>query len=398
MAKKNEGSITERTPGVWSIQMDLGQDAKGKRIRKTYTVKGSRADAELERWALVKRMADGELAAHNATSAERIETVGTWLEKWFKGARLALKTRTQDNYRRAIDHFINPALGHIALAELTPMEVRTWQTDLLDTYSTSTVRLARAVLSAAYNEAVGLEVLARNPVPLAKFPKQGAPAPGPMPSLTGIKAALNIWRDEGHPFYAALFLAAYTGMRRGELAAVRWSRINMDTGVLAVDEQRTVSDSQGVISIAPKTDHSLRFVELNPAIMAVLATHRDQQDAYRRGLDLPPTDYVFTGPKGEPVHPGSLQRAIRTLGRRVGENITVRSLRHFHASYTVKAGGSIRDLSARLGHASTSITMNIYAHSQPDWQREGLDKFSGLMADGMADALPDGRVIEAVRS
>ena len=89
---------------------------------------------------------------------------------------------------------------------------------------------------------------------------------------------------------------------------------------------------------------------------------------------------VFAGACGEWINPNQLTRAVESLGERVGHpGMTVRSLRHFHASVALQTGQNIVVVSKRLGHSNVSITSDIYAHSLPNWQRQAVDAFAQAM-------------------
>ena len=138
----------------------------------------------------------------------------------------------------------------------------------------------------------------------------------------------------------------------------------------------------GLILEPPKTDSGRRRVDLDAGTVEVLRRHRESQeevktvmrDAYQDG------GVVFANHYGEWLNPGLLGRTVKTLGRRAGhEGMTVRSLRHFHASVAIQTGQNIVVVSKRLGHSNVSITTDIYAHALPGWQKQAADAFAEAM-------------------
>lgn len=125
-----------------------------------------------------------------------------------------------------------------------------------------------------------------------------------------------------------------------------------------------------------------RTVDLDARTVDVLREHRVRQGRVRETMREAYDDRgrVFAGPYGEWVHPARLYSTVKRYGRRAGrEGMSVRSLRHFHASVALQAGQNIVVVSKRLGHSSVSITTDIYAHSLPGWQRETAEAFAAAM-------------------
>ena len=139
---------------------------------------------------------------------------------------------------------------------------------------------------------------------------------------------------------------------------------------------------RGLILNPPKTASGRRTVDLDTGTVQVLAEHREEQ---RQTIEMLGPAYrdegrVFANPDGGWVRPQQLYRAVKRLGARIGKpGITVRSLRHFHASVALQTGQNIVVVSKRLGHSNVSITSDIYAHSLPGWQREAAEAFADAM-------------------
>ena len=171
-------------------------------------------------------------------------------------------------------------------------------------------------------------------------------------------------------------------MRRGEALALTWSKVNLGAGRLINDATLGRTLDKGLVVEPPKTESGRRVIDLDAATIEVLSRHWDiqQQTKRVRREAYAPNNMVFAGPEGEWLNPMALTRAVKRLGARVGaENLTVRSLRQFHASVTLQSGQSVVIASKRLGHASVSIMEDIYAHSLPGWQKQAAEAFAKAM-------------------
>ena len=182
---------------------------------------------------------------------------------------------------------------------------------------------------------------------------------------------------------------AYTGLRRGEVLALQWDKVDLEAGRLVVEASLARTRERGLLLQPPKTASGWRVVDLDPKTVDVLVEHRLAQQKQRALLGEAYRDngLVFPNELGELLNPMRLTRAMTALGRRMGqEGMTVRSLRHFHASLALATGENIVELSKRLGHANVSITSDIYAHSMPGRQKQMADRVARAMEE--ADKSP----------
>lgn len=163
-----------------------------------------------------------------------------------------------------------------------------------------------------------------------------------------------------------------TGLRRGELLALRWQNIDLEKGMLYVTQTLTVTQQQGLIFKTPKTGKSRRSVTLPPSAVEALREHRRRQTEER--LRLGPVwqdhDLVFPGPDGRPWHPDTFTSSFRDLCARAGVQARLHDLRHTHATQLLKAGVHAKIVTERLGHSSIGITLDTYSHVLPGMQDE----------------------------
>ncbi len=169
-------------------------------------------------------------------------------------------------------------------------------------------------------------------------------------------------------------------MRRGEALGLKWAQVELDNDRLLIKASLVVT-AHGLALEPPKTASGQRVVDLDGCTVAVLREHRARQVELAQQLSGKPPEIVFPRPgPDEWCHPNTLSHALTSLAKKAGRpKVTLRSLRHFHATLTLHSGQNIVVVSKRLGHAKVSITSDIYAHVLPGWQREAAEAFAHAM-------------------
>ena len=169
----------------------------------------------------------------------------------------------------------------------------------------------------------------------------------------------------GLALYPIIALALATGMRRGELLALRWGDVDLDAGRIQV-ERSLEQTKAGLRFKEPKTKHGRRSIKIPPSIIAELRAHWAQQQAQRLRLGLGRAgdgDLVFASWDGTIRSPNATTREwVRALAENRLPTISLHALRHTHASQLIAAGMDPVAISRRLGHASPTITLNVYGH------------------------------------
>ena len=182
-----------------------------------------------------------------------------------------------------------------------------------------------------------------------------------------------------HRHYAAWYVAATTGMRRGEILGLLWRDVDLDRRRLAV-RRSLVSVGYELRESDTKTERSQRVLDLDDRTIAVLRAHRQQQAKVARTLRVEAPDAVFTKPDGSPIHPDLFTQAFGQRVRSAGvPRIRLHDLRHTHATLLLQAGVSPKVVSERLGHATVAFTMQVYAHVIPGMQAGAAAAFGELV-------------------
>jgi integrase len=326
-------------------------------------------------------------------------TLGEWLDQWLDSLRLAPSTMA--SYQKNVRLHIRPKLGAVPLVKLTGTKITTLYRDLErggrqdhkegTALSARTVRYVHTILKAALREAVAQGLIATNPADKAKPPAaREAKAPEIHPWTAGELSAFLSWADEhGCSDAVAYRVLAYTGMRRGELLALRWRDLDTDAGRLSVRRSVGVVKTKGkgeqVIEGPTKTGRQ-RSVDLDPQTIAALRGWR----LARASLDLRlvwDESLMFADFQGGYLNPDrfsrrftrSLTLARKELGADALPVIRVHDLRHTHASVLLAAGVPVKVVSERLGHATVTIRLETYQHIMPGMQAEAAARFAALV-------------------
>ncbi|MFT4227087.1 tyrosine-type recombinase/integrase [Micropruina sp.] len=388
---RGEGSVSQyqtKAGGRWLIKY---HDAEGVvRLKRGYLTKKAAADALGDINADIR---NGRYVAPTKT------TLGDWLDEWVDGLRLAPSSMA--SYRRNIEHHVKPYLGNVPLQQLTGPRLTKLYRELETSgkvnhkkgtgLSPRSVRYVHTIVKAAMKSAVDHGKIAKNPATLAVPPSaRDAKSPEIHP-WTGEQLSLFLaWAKERRTdIFPAWHLLAYTGMRRGELLALRWRDVDLNDGRISIRRSLTPvrTKGQGLSLIEGLTKgKASRVVDIDPTTVAVLKTHRLARGALAMPL-IRDTALVFANQEGDRLHPDAFTRrfteSVASCARKPGEDalpaVRLHDLRHTHATLLLKAGINVKIVSERLGHASVGITWDTYQHVMPGMQREAAVQFAALM-------------------
>jgi integrase len=367
------GSIFKRS-GRWAFRVDAGFHAESGKRRQV--LRQGFATKKLAEAALTEVM---RAAATNAVVARSTMRLGDYLEEWLVGQRTRLRETTLRSYVIAAQRVITH-IGRVPLQSLTPLQIETFYADLLHSgggrrtgLSSKSVRNSHVVLRKALADAERLGLVPRNAASVAQAPTVSRIefATWTAEDLKEFFAAI---RDDR--LYASFVLLATTGMRRGELLGLRWRDVDVDAGQLAVVQTRSVVGWRTVVA-PPKTQRSRRTIYLDAHTVAILREHRQRQRAEQlaAGEDWDSThDLVFRDELGGPIHPEWYSREFELFIRHAGvPRIRLHDLRHTFATLALKTGVHPKVVSERLGHATVSITLDLYSHVTPAIARDAAD-------------------------
>jgi integrase len=327
-------------------------------------VRGTRRDAEKELAKVLTELADGRYVA---PTVETVETYARhWLENIAPAGRTALSV---ERYRSIITAHIIPALGSIALQKLDGKAIDRFYAHLRKDggrygggLSSVTLHNVHRMLSQLLASAVKAKLLARSP--MDEVQTKTKPKRKPVEVLDEAELSMLLAHLEGHWLYMPTLLAAYTGLRRGEVLGLRWRDIEFAKATLQVAQAVEVIGSKiGIVE--PKTARSRRTVKLPASLLPELTRHRKEQAAMRLklGLGRDAADLVFTSPEGVMLNPTVFSETFTREVRAAGVKRTkFHGLRHLHITHLLKSGVPVHVVSARAGHARPSVTLDTYSH------------------------------------
>lgn len=351
----NEGSISRRSDGRWYGRYTV-HTADGPKQRSVY---GKTRDEVREK--LTKAMADRD--AGLVFDSENI-TVEEYLNRWLSDSvRDTVRGSTHASYTRIVNKHLIPGIGHVKLSKLKPDHLRRLYREKLDAgLSTRTVQYTHTIAKKALKDAVRMERIPRNPADAVDPPKLVQDEIHPL-SADQVRALLAT--TEGERLAAFYTVAVHTGMRPGEMMALRWSDVDLEGKTARVN--RALSD--GGEMAEPKTAKSRRRIDLSAASIEALRAHRKRQLEERMekaGL-WEDQGLVFASAAGTPLSRHNLSRTFKKHLRRaeLPETFRLYDLRHTCATLLLSRNVHPKYVQELLGHSSITLTLDTYSHVIP---------------------------------
>jgi integrase len=261
------------------------------------------------------------------------------------------KASTQHGYKTVLANHVLPAWKDWRLRDIERLAIQQWVAEkFAKKTGWQTVRNSWVLLSGVLESAVEYGYLQTNPARDVKFPQKGLKE---KPAMIEGESLVKLLDELGEPYRTMVQLIAATGLRIGELLALRWSALDLDIGTLAVRESVFEGRFQ-----APKTVKAMRTIPLGSHAIAVLSSHRDASCRQQ------PNDLVFGNRKGEPFRESKiLTRVLQPAAESAGlGRVTWHQFRHIHSSLLNDLRVPAKIAQEQLGHASVSTTLGIYTH------------------------------------
>jgi len=340
------------------LKFDIGADpVTGQRRIRYASFKRTKRAAEIELARLIAEHASG--AGVDPTKATVADFIHRWDRDW---ASVNVSPKTMERYRGLINKQIIPHIGSNPVQKLRPVHLSELYAKLLrDGLAARTVGHVHRVLHRALGHAAQWGVVQQNVASLVSPPRVPS-AEIEILREDEIKGVMDRLRERSIYMIAALALA--TGMRRGELLALRWQDVDMDAGKVRV-ERSLEQTKAGLRFKSPKTRHGRRTISIPPATVIELREHWKVQQERRLALGMGKAsadDLVLPTWEGNVRSPNALTKEWTVAMAEAGLDCTLHSLRHSHASALISAGIDVLTISRRLGHASPTITLGTYGH------------------------------------
>jgi integrase len=309
-------------------------------------------------------------------------TVQEHFEEWWEIKRTKVKPTTAENYRFILDRYILPKFGSQLLKDLSSAKIEKVFIELIQELSESTVRLVSIVLSQGLERAVKERRIAFNPAKGIERPKGRKRSVTPYTS-NELKTLLESL--ESHRLFAFFRLLAYTGARRGEILALRWSDLDFEKATLSISKNRTRLGKSVIEQDSTKGGDGKRLVQLDSETLRLVRDHRRRQieERMKAGSLWQEADFIFTQENGLPLDPSTPYQLFKKTAKKLGlRSESLHSIRHLHATELLNSGAGVHLVKDRLGHSDISTTLRIYAHIRPEQKQEVADLFARAIENG----------------
>jgi integrase len=378
------GHIRRRGKNSWELKYDTDTDRAGQRQTQFVSFKGSKREAANRLAELLAAVAKGSHVDPNKITIA--EFVRGRIDQWEASGNIT--SRSAERYRELARIQIDRFIGTRTVQKLRPLDVEEWHAVLRSRgradgkgCSASTISHAHRVLAMAFRDAVENELVTRNVVAAKSAPTVKRP------EIVIVRAEdVSRFVERMRPrsrYYAATILGLFCGLRLGETLGLRWQSVDVDRKTLRVHQALEFTKAHGIRLKEPKTRASIRTLTLPDIVVSTLREHRRTQLELRLQLGagkLGPNDLLFSNVDGTPMHPFHFSTTWADCAASIGfPDLTYHCLRHTHASQLISAGIDVVKIAHRLGHASPTVTLEVYGHL--------FDKDDGKAAEAINAAL-----------
>jgi len=385
---RGEGSISERSDGRWMARAIVGYDVNnGKPIRKAFYGK-SREEA-------AAKMNDALANVRKGTYSEPEKMLyAEWLDKWINDyIKTTRRPNTVRSYEHLIKNHLKPTLGHLRLREIRAGHIQRLNEKTKDNggeLSNRTVRYLHTLVHGSLEQAFKEGLIMANPSRAVKQPKRVTREIKYF-NNDEIKLFLELARESHH--YPAFLLELATGLRVGELLALRWGDIDLKQGTVRVRRGLVRVSGKGVKFHEPKTNLGKRTIGIPTGVVEVLKFHKAKRkniideagEAWTGEIDFldgesKENDLVFHNNLGQPWDANSFSKHFKKLLKGTElEGMTFHGLRHTFATMSLQEGIDIRTIQENLGHHNAGFTLNVYANTTQKMKQEATNKIGKLL-------------------
>lgn len=300
------------------------------------------------------------------------ELATEWVETY---QRDHIKHQTYIKYKCCIRNYIEPVIGEKDIGEFTRRSIQDYINALKKTnglhtrktLSASTVNAVLTTLKLIFSYAVDFDMLPANPTERVRGAKRVAERDLKCFTLEEQRLIEEYCYGKNDAYWFGIVLDLYTGLRMGELLALEWKDVDLDSGVISINKTVYISkDDNGTwkeMTDTPKSRTSCREIPLPAHMVAQLRRLRSCSDSRR----------IISRSDGTPLDNKRYRYTYNAMLEELGiRHISFHSLRHTFATRAIESGMDVKTLSEILGHANASITLNIYTHSMPDTKRKAM--------------------------
>ena len=373
------GSIEKRGKNSYRLTVSEGFDLNGKPMIHRKTVHGTKKDAEVELAKFITEVQNGLVI--DGKSLKFSEFTEIWKRDY---ASKELAPSTYKRYCRMLETRLLPYFGHFYINKIKPTDIMKFY-DLLEKdtqlvrkkgnngsknkkpLSGKTILEHHRLLRAMLHKAVYWQLIVSNPAervqsPKARKPKRRSYDDEQTKILLENLEQLSI---EDTKYKVAIILTVFTGVRLGELMGLEWQDVDFKNGIISINRSSQYLADMGVFTKVPKTESSIREIAIPEFIISLLEEYKlwyeEKKSIY--GELWTNSDRLFVQADGKPMHPSTISKwFVKYVGQIGLPVINFHGLRHTNASLLVAQNVDIAVISARLGHAQISTTLDFYVH------------------------------------
>ena len=377
----NEGSIYKRKDGFWCGQITIGRDENGRQKRQYFYGKTRQEVADKIAKAL------NDLANGVYVDPARL-LLKDWLNTWlWEYKKQTLRPSTFQDYESLINNHIVPAIGHYKLKDLRPEHLQAlYNSKYENGLSFSTIKQIHVILHSALDQALKNGLIVRNVSEATTLPK--VKTKNEIRVLTLQEQQRFIAALEGERLRPAFLLALASGVRLGELLALKWDCVNLKEGTITIKSSlrriktydKNLPTKTMLAFQEPKTAAGIRTIPVPPVILEELKEHRKRQleERLQAGSLYEDNNLVFATELGTPIEPRNFLRVFYRIIEKANLDINFHALRHTYATRLLEANEHPKVVQELLGHNDISTTLNIYSHVMPEIKKAAAMKLNNL--------------------
>lgn len=379
-----EGTIykfTKNNKTYYRGMLSIGYDESGKLIRKSFT--GSKKQDVVNKMAEYKTKNNNGLLPSN----DKI-TLQQWFHIWLFDFRINdLKPSSLERYEGIYRNYIyNSPIGKKALTNLRAADIQSYYNALTSSgKSPSNIRMINKALKASLNEALKQNYIVKNYCDSITLPKVSKNED--IVVFTKEEQKNLILYLNGHKLKMLIVMALGTGLRQGELLALKWSDIDFANNTVSVSKSiklvylvdKDGNRKSSILEQTPKTKSSLRTIPVPSNIIDELKLYKEEQEKNSKNELYENNDIVFADDTGNYLDSRYLsKRYTKLLKEAKIDYKKFHSLRHTYATRLFEAGIPIKTVQVLMGHSDIKTTMNIYTHVMPEEKTKAVEKLNSL--------------------
>lgn len=416
----------------WLVTVSSGYNSEGKKITKSKTFR-TPEDMSQKKWQKeLNRLAlEFEQEVEKGLYLNSDINLKDFSNKWFQEyANNQLESKTLVSYKNELNSKILPVLGHLKLAKLTPVNILSFLNTLMEDgirkdgkpggYSDRTIKYQLQILSSILQQAVYWQIIPENPCKRVKVPKNKKVynheynhSKTKFYTEEQTLTLLQLVKSQPLKYQVATNIAIFCGLRNGELLGLTWNNIDFENKTISINSARSYISGEGMSTKLPKTNSSQRVLNIPDILIKLLKKYKLFQNGEKVNCgslwnkEWDDTPWLLTTWNGNGMHYNTLTNWLIKLIKRHNESIekdtfipkdrksnyllpivSFHKLRHTSATLLIGQNTDIKTVSARLGHAQTSTTMNIYVHGLNSSDIKAANALENLLATDNKDIRP----------